>query len=936
MADGAAVDPSTLPWNRSPLPDDDPTSSRSILGQPISHQHEHDQQHQHQSQNQNQQQYLPPTPTTQNGDASRPHSAHTSTSLPLHTSTFSRPQPHPAAPSLPSLASTDPSHAWRDNDRRKSVRMDPASGVGGAASSAAEGWGDTGEAQRRASWAGYSGTTGSAAAYSAEGRPYTQPGLQSVPQGSYLSQQQPPAPAAAWSAYFPAAYAPTASTSAEGSSAASGSFSSAFSAYQAAHAAHVAHQQQQHAAYLAAQHAGTAVPAAYQPFSVAQAQFSAYAAYGQQATPGSSVFASPYAPVASTSTAAVHPAYLTSPYSSSLANTAVTPAVLHPSTSAATYAPASPISPTFPVNASTPYIPGTSTSPSAAVLAAAANRTKLGALDLTGHTRDAAASRRPAVTGMSTRRAVELSYSCENCRRRIGTLTLRGGAVERQTGNEPSKYAGSFYCGACVAVPPPSSAGSSGGSLPPNLYAGEASYYDTLSCAVDEHLGEDTKARDVRPPPAAPGKTRSGFTPLASLAPGQKKRRSSVVDSSEGILACDVCHRDLASGTLALTTGETVGATIEVICAHCESRYMRCSDCGGGGGQKGVGRWRCKEVFTNGRKTCFQPHTRIGTVNEMDYDIYTVSSLSRTDVFELVEHCRDLYYNTLLATLAVPDMIESACPIARDYGEVEKICVDSWTTYEPLITQDIESSSNSRRYLALRWARPSTRKKKGSKKASGDSGSPDTSTAPLPRLNGNAALTDSHVPSGSSRPVIREGKILTGFILAEHDLTLGQLHIALTLPTGAGESYDASTRLLQTLVARVHDDLKSTNAHRSLMGLQPHPELKMMWTMHMTKRDSRIMSRLETRRGFIPLEDYILKNPDANLSTFPPHRGCYLPPELLRGWGVFAKRLSDEDLPPSPAIPAPSSRPATSAGTAADPQYSPRASGGESRRASAF
>ncbi|GAA5929634.1 hypothetical protein JCM3775_006504 [Rhodotorula graminis] len=582
----------------------------------------------------------------------------------------------------------------------------------------------------------------------------------------------------------------------------------------------------------------------------------------------------------------------------------------------------SPTSPTFPIDASTPYIPPDPTAPTPpCVLVAAANRDKLGPIDLTGHSRtDDVSARRPS-TAQSSRRAVDLVYECQNCRRKIGRLTLRGGSVDKAAGDNPSKYLGVFYCTQCVA-PPPSSAnglrpdGLNGGTM---AYATEATYHDTLSAAVDRFQGIDPKLGDSRPPPAPPGKVRSGFTAQSQLAgsstgmggvggggggggggsQGSKKRRASVVEESEGLLACDVCRRDLATGSLQLAaTGEPVGATIEVLCAHCESRYTRCSDCGGGGGSKGVGRWRCTQLFPPGRRTCMLLHTRVGTVNEMDYDVWPISTIPNAKRPELIDLCKDLYYTNLLGTLGVPDMLESVCPIARSFTEVEKLCVDSWTTYEPFMIDDVEPTNQSRRYIALRWVRPSSRKKRNKKGSSGNTAevgaqsSPEENKMPLPA----SPLFDG---SKGDVPLIREGKVLTGFILAELDLNVGNLHVAITLPTGAGESYDASTRLLQTLVARVHEDLAATNAHRTAMQLPRYPPLTTAWTMHMTKRDSRIMSRLETRRGFIPLEDFLVKFPESDPKHFPPQRPAYLPPEFLRGWQVYAKRLTADDLPPS-------------------------------------
>ncbi|KAL7342815.1 putative microtubule-associated protein [Rhodotorula toruloides] len=588
------------------------------------------------------------------------------------------------------------------------------------------------------------------------------------------------------------------------------------------------------------------VPSAYIPYNSPASR-----PYTYDPSAGAPYTTSPSIP---SSTSYSQYSYLPTPHSQFQPTPTIPPQAVQ---SASSYpnATVSPISPTFPVDASTPYMPPSSDEVSQVVLVAAANRDKLGKIDLTGHSKQDDAPNRRATTCQSTRRLVELDHHCQACGRKIGRLMLRGGPVERSNGDDPSNYVGAFYCSVCVAVPPSSGGGIAGRSelAPPhphNIYAGEATYYDTLTAAVDRYQGIDPKQQDIRPPPAPPGKTRSGFTAHVSMPGASKKRRQSVADDAEGVLACDVCRRDIGSGTLQLaSTGEPVGATVEVICAHCEVRYTRCSDCGGGGGSKG--------------------------------DIWTVASIPAERITEVVDICRELYFGQLLGTLAVPDMLESVAPIARSFHEVEKLAVDSWTHFEPYITDDVETATGVRHYVALRWARPISRKKRSKKKAAaaaaaaegeGTRSSPEDAKSGLP----GSPSEDDH---DDEPQLIREGKVLTGFILAEQELERGILHVVTTLPTGAGEAYDASTRLLQTLVARVHEDTHALNQQRASMQLAPYPAVTVAWTMHMTKRDSRIMSRLETRRGFIPLEDFLVKYPDTNKANFPPIRKTYLPPE---------------------------------------------------------
>ncbi|GAA5906035.1 uncharacterized protein JCM6883_002530 [Sporobolomyces salmoneus] len=554
----------------------------------------------------------------------------------------------------------------------------------------------------------------------------------------------------------------------------------------------------------------------------------------------------------------------------------------------------------LPPNPSSPYIPSSDPSkPSAAVLKAAAHRRKLGVLDITGRLSPADKSARRTVLQTSTRRAVELDYNCYQCGSEIGKLTLRGGAVDLEGGADAANYHGRFVCSTCMPLPSVTGNGKDR-ELAFTGYNDEAIYEDTLSGAVDRFEGLDLETNDVRPTPAPPGKSRTGFTPTQALTNG-KKRRASVLDSTEGLLGCDVCRREIGSGQLSRTDGAAVNASIEVLCAFCDTRYLRCSDCGGGGGTKGVGRWRCKEMFPHGRRTCQLLHTRLNAVNDMDYDVWPISKLSEAERDKVSTICAEFHASSILGTLAVPDMIESVSAIARSFEEVEKICIDCWTTYDPLIRNDIEATSDraTKRFVALRWSTPMIRKKKSRAKAPtlNADGTPSRRGGSRPKARTSPSMSPD--ASNGGPVLIREGKLLSGFVIAEHELEDGILHLALTVPTGAGEAYEATTRLLQTLIARAHDELAETNAERARQNLPPYPPLTTAWTMHMTKRDSRIMSRVETRRGFIPLEEYLASHPESRRECFAPIRETYLPPELLRGWTVYVKSIEQEDFPPN-------------------------------------
>ncbi|ORY55962.1 hypothetical protein BCR35DRAFT_309938 [Leucosporidium creatinivorum] len=508
----------------------------------------------------------------------------------------------------------------------------------------------------------------------------------------------------------------------------------------------------------------------------------------------------------------------------------------------------------------------TSQPPHAAVVAAN-NRIRLASMSAaSGSASGSSTPRKPVAKkpSNSTRHALELAFGCRFCGVPIAKLTLRGGGTPTS-----GRHEGTYYCPSCVPLPAPP---------PPqnphlNAEEEEASYADTLSAAVDRLEGISVEDSDPRPPPAnrysGGGQSLSGST--------SKKRTK----SDEESLQCDVCKREIATGALRLVgghEGEKFECTVEVLCTHCEGRYLRCSDCGGGGGTRGVGRWRAKELFPEGRRTCQLSHVRMGTLNDMTYDVWPITSIPASQTATLIKLCRELYFSTLLSTLAVPDMMESHGAIARSYEEVMKQATDSWTVFEPLITEDIEAARSTRRYIALRWTSPASRKSKyKGKKEDGDS-------PPPPASNMNQPPT-----------LIREGKVLAGYILGECDLLLGSLHVALTMPTGSGESYDAASRLMQSMFRHVQNDIASINFARQQQSLPPMPLLKQAWSLHMIKKDSRIMSRIETRRGFLPVDDYLAKYPDSSRTDFAPARPVFFPPELLKGWHVYVKRVTEDD-----------------------------------------
>jgi len=108
---------------------------------------------------------------------------------------------------------------------------------------------------------------------------------------------------------------------------------------------------------------------------------------------------------------------------------------------------------------------------------------------------------------------------------------------------------------------------------------------------------------------------------------------------------------------------------------------------------------------------------------------------------------------------------------------------------------------------------------------------------------------------------------------------IGSLFLAVVVPWGTADMFDATTRMLVTLVSQAGADLDEMNAFR-VQASQPRlPEVKHIWTLMFFKRESRMMAHLEKKRGFIPMAEYLAKYPDSTAAEFAPEREVYIPRE---------------------------------------------------------
>ncbi|GAA6023735.1 hypothetical protein JCM10207_000239 [Rhodosporidiobolus poonsookiae] len=444
------------------------------------------------------------------------------------------------------------------------------------------------------------------------------------------------------------------------------------------------------------------------------------------------------------------------------------------------------------------------------------------------------ASRPPPKSGKKL--TVDLAAACMVCTQPIARLILRGKASDLDVPHAPA-----FTCTACTS---------------------------------QSNSPESGESPEAEPQPST-SKRRSSTRatqPKATVFRKKNKR----LDSSSALTSCDVCLRDVATGGVLPTPLDNPPPTaridfmVEVVCVSCDSKYRRCTDCGGGGGVRaGTGKWRCKELFPQGRKTCCLNHQRLGAFTDMEFDVYNIRDIPADELDDISTRCGQLFVNQMLAGICIPEVLEGDGAIWANYEQAHTRATQGWSGLDPIMRYDIEDSTSIRRYLALRTCTPNLRKNKQ-----------------------KAELEEELLRPKKVDPVVlQNGRDIAGLILAEYELNLGHVFLALVIPWDpTGETFDATTLLIGALVKRVDEDCKAMNAERAARGEELLPELTNVWTMLFFKKESRMLGHLIKKREFLFIDDFMKKYPETNRELFPPHRPCYIPLERQAGWQILVRR----------------------------------------------
>lgn len=431
------------------------------------------------------------------------------------------------------------------------------------------------------------------------------------------------------------------------------------------------------------------------------------------------------------------------------------------------------------------------------------------------------------------RTVVEIAIECTKCHVSIARLLLRGTAEEHAVAYTPI-----YSCTTCS----------------PSAAAVSDSHSSPMSDSVSPSDG-NTSGGSGRP-----------VKPVVNQPAAPFRKRSRRPDDPSAHLTCDVCLRDVATGGIVANDSQSsTDLAIETICVRCAERYRRCSDCGGGGGNRiAVGKWRSKELFAATRKTCELSHLRLGSLSETYFDVWNINSLPVGELDMVVAHCKRIFHNTMMAAICIPEVLETKTALVTSYAECKVMGERGWINMETMIRVDVEKTRQIRRFLAMRFCTPHPRKTKSK-----------VAEVPAP----------IHDPAN----VMRQGKDLMGFVIAEHDLVHGTMFLAVVAPWAMADMNDPAAVLIQALLTRADVERIESNIHRVQQGLTPYPPIIHVWTMLFFKRDSRMMNHMERTRGFSPLDEYMDAYSGVDATAFPPHREVYIPLTRMEGWQVLVR-----------------------------------------------
>jgi hypothetical protein len=321
-----------------------------------------------------------------------------------------------------------------------------------------------------------------------------------------------------------------------------------------------------------------------------------------------------------------------------------------------------------------------------------------------------------------------------------------------------------------------------------------------------------------------------GITPksLNQDVTDKKKRKK-----ESKCMNCEVCHMKIGNGGVEARDGDDI--KVEYVCSDCGDKYMFCSECGGGGKQR-TGKWRPKELFEQGRRTCSLPHIRVGTA-EINYKVIRAADLTA----DILQGIQDVFFDYLLSLYCVPSIMTN-----HKYGSFEAVKRDIerlWlTSVLDVLTNKVLQGE---KYITVAWIHKRHRNK-GAGRAT-----PSKETVPwLQRLN-----LQGIIPPSLSNDVDSEEKhhCFVAFSIAEWDSVNQSIFLAQIAPRSVFlKTMDGYMELIRSVIEQIKKDAMQVRG--------PTPQHIWCWA----KADHARLQSIPARLKFIPKQDYLSLHPSLD------------------------------------------------------------------------